>query len=197
VTIGKLNTIVAAIVLACTGAFVFGLLLPGYKELERRREEFLSRQDDIRQKQKTLGDVSELYEKILALDAQMDDFRRRLPADRRFGEFLNDIAENLRRVGVTDYAVQPQPACDVDCTRLPPDMQLDENIALLPVSVSFESDFEQVFHFLKRMEDLARLSHVETISLINNDQNPGHVRVELVLHAYQQKLDDDTGGSDA
>ena len=58
---------------------------------------------------------------------------------------------------------------------------------ILPVDLQFETSFEKVFGFLMNMDDLTRISSVESLSLINNESKPGQVRVEMLLRTYQHQ----------
>lgn len=180
----KLNVAVIAVVLGLTSAFSFGLLMPGFAKLKEARAEVAVEAEKTRTEQQQVGDVSKLFASIMELDEQMRDFRSRLPADRDFGDFLRDLSNNLLQAGVENYAVQPRPAREVDPARLPPALAQTQGTTILPVSISFESGFSQVFDFLAKIEAMPRLTHVETISLANNEQSPGDVKVEIMLYTY-------------
>ncbi len=180
----KLNIAAIAVVLGLTAAFSLGLLVPGLEKLKEARAEVAVEAQKVKADQQKVGDVSKLFASIMELDEQMQDFRNRLPADRDFGEFLRDLSNSLLETGVQNYAVQPRPPRDVDPTRLPPALVQTQGTTILPVSISFDSGFHAVFEFLTRIEEMPRLTHVETISLVNDERNPGNVKVEIMLHTY-------------
>ena len=180
----KLNVTVVAIVLVLTSAFVFGLLMPGVGRLREARAELAEKVTKVETDQQQVGDASDLYASILQMDEKTRDFRKRLPAERQFGEFLNDLSDNLEASGIEDYSVQPRPAQVLDQTKLPASLKLTEGTVLLPVVVSFEGDFGGLFEFLRGIESLPRLSHVETLRLVNDEKRPGRVAVELTLCTY-------------
>lgn len=182
--ITKLNAAVIAIVLGLTSAFSFGLLMPGFAKLKEARAEIAVEADRVRSDQQEVGDVSKLFASIMQLDEEMRDFRSRLPAERDFGDFLRDLSNNLLQAGVENYAVQPRPAREVDPAKLPPALAQTQGTTILPVSVSFESSFQEVFEFLAKIEEMPRLTHVETISLANDEGSPGDVKVEIMLYTY-------------
>lgn len=182
----KLNLVIIAVVLVVTAAFTWGMLLPGLEELRERREGISARLDEVEQTQHSVGDVGSLYASIQSLNEEMQDFREQLPTDRRFGEFLNDLSGCLEQSKVADYAIQPMPSMVVALEQLPEDLKLAEGTVILPVRVLFDSSFERVFDFLSRMELLKRLHHIENLQLVNDESRPGHVRIEMELHAYHQ-----------
>lgn len=182
----KLNLVIIAVVLVATAAFTWGLLLPGLDELHEQQEKISAGLKEVEQTQRSVGDVGSLYASIQSLNDQMRNFREQLPADRRFGAFLNDLSGCLEKSDVVDYAIQPIPSMAVVSERLPEDLKLAEGTVILPVRVLFESRFENVFGFLSRMESLKRVCHVENMELVNDESRPGYVRIDLELHAYHQ-----------
>jgi len=181
-----LNLLVIAVVLALTAAFGFGLLRPGSRELQACHDQLAEQARELQTAQQQVGNVSALYASILTLDEAMRDFRVRLPADRKFGEFLSDVAESLKSSAVTNYVVQPTPARRVAKEKLPPELSQADGTIILPVSVAFQGGFAQLFEFLDKMEALPRLSHVERLKIVNNEAHPGEVGVEIVLHTYHR-----------
>lgn len=182
----KLNLVIIAVVLAATAAFTWGLLFPGLEELRERQDRISAGLEGIEQTQRWVGDVGALYASIQSLNDEMRYFREQLPTDRRFGEFLNDLSKCLGQSEIADYAIQPISSMTVVSEQLPPDLKLAEGTVILPVRVLFESGFENVFGFLSRVESLKRLCHVEDLKLVNDESRPGHVRIEMELHAYYQ-----------
>jgi Tfp pilus assembly protein PilO len=142
-----------------------------------------------------LGSISELYASILRLDEEVRDFRLHLPAERRFGEFLSELSQCLEDSAVTDYAVQPKPVLEVVDPKLPASLRLAAGANILPVNVSFQGTFGQAFAFLSNVETLPRLVRVESFRLVNNENHPGKVKVDMTLHTYQYANDHPGRGS--
>ncbi len=180
----KLNLIAVLLVVLVTAGFAFGLLVPGVKELQAFQAGVVSKANDVSLRQEIVGDVSDLYASILAMDEEMRDFREHLPSERLLGEFLRDVSNNLQSSSVTNYVVQPRPALQVEADTLPAFLKQAAGTTILPVRVSFTSDFGQFFEFVRKTEALPRLSHVEELTLVNEEQNPGTVQVEMMLHTY-------------
>ena len=183
-TIRKLNTIVAVSVLSIGGLFAGVLLVPGLKELQRRRAEIHEKVEEVKNTQAQIGRVSDIYTEITAFDQRTGNYRTKLPADREFGEFLRSLSDELRRLGVEQNTVQPKTEEHLEPTLLPADLKLAGTTRLLPVQVSFDSNFSQVFEFLKSVEDLPRLSHVESIDITNDEHSPSHVHAEIMLITF-------------
>lgn len=184
VSILKLNLIVVAVVLAMTAGFVLGLLIPGMEDLEERRAKLAEEVARVQSKQKEVGNVSELYASIVEMDEKTHDFRKRLPAERRFGEFINDVCETLRSCNINDYFPQQKAAKRLDAAKLPASLQRAAGTVILPVSISFETRFTTTFEFLKGVGSLPRLSRVTSLKLVNSENRPGRVSVEMMLDTY-------------
>ena len=187
----KLNIAVVALVIALTLGFVLGFVKPGLSEIKACQAQITEKQAKVGAEQNQLGNVGDLYASIVQLDEEMRGFRVRLPEERRFGEFLNDISERLKKCKIDDYVVQPRSALRVDETKLPPTKKLPLGTIILPVSISFRGSFQQLFDFLDGVELLPRLSRVESIKVVNDQQHPGEIAVELTLHTYQHAADHD------
>jgi Tfp pilus assembly protein PilO len=185
-SIRRLNVIVVGSVLGLTALFLAALLLPGVRDLRRQRARIGEELQAVAARQQEVGHVGELYASNLEMERQVREQRRQLPADRQFGEFLNALSESLRRRKIGQYVVQPGPEQTLDEARLPDPLRVAAGTAILPVRISFEGSFAQVFDFLKDVEDLPRLSHVESMKVRNDEHGPGRVRAEIVLHTFHQ-----------
>jgi Tfp pilus assembly protein PilO len=185
-SIVKLNLIVVGIVVALTAGFAFGLLVPGLKRLDRVYQDMSQKAAAVEEEQKQAGNVSDVYASILRINEQMADFHKRLPQDRQFGEFLNELSDHLKKGDITEYSVQPRPARQVDQTKLPKELDLAKGTVILPVSLSFETSFTRLFEFLQSLQAIPRLFHVESMSVFNDETQPGRVRVEMVLQTYHR-----------
>jgi len=182
----RLNLIVMVVVIVLATGFVFGLLIPRQKELDHRRGELADKVAAVQSEQRKVGNISDLYESILEMDGKTRDFRMRLPEERRLSEFVNEVCGNLREHDINDYFPQQKPARRLEETRLPDTLQLARGIVVLPVSFTFETGFTTLFDALNGIESLPRLSHVESMKLVNDETQPGRLNVELVLHTYYQ-----------
>lgn len=185
----RVNLIVVGLVLVSTAAFAWGLLIPGEKELSHRYERIDVELDQVARLQHEVGSVSDLYASILALDQEVSGFRRRLPADRKLGEFLSDLSRCLESSGIADYSIQPKPAIELDAERLPEEFKLAKGTTILPVHLTFDCSFATVFQFLDCVESLQRVSHLEAMNIENHESTPGQLSVKLELHAYHHPED--------
>ncbi len=181
----KLNLAVVLVVCVLTIAFGLGLLRPGLSELRACQDQIADEQAKVQESQNQLGSIGDLYASIMQLDEEVRNFRVRLPVERRFGEFLSELSRSLDNSRITDYMVQPKPVLKVEALTLPESLKLAAGMSILPVNVSFRGTFAQAFEFLSEVEQLPRLVRVEALKLINDENRPGKVSVEVTLHTYQ------------
>lgn len=180
----KMNMAAVGIVIVLGGAFALFFLRPGVQKLDAARNDAAQQVERVKEKQAALGSVSDLYASILELGRQMMDFRKQLPSDRQFGEFLNYLSESFRRCHIENYVVEPKPALIIEKTSVPEDLTLLAGTTVLPVRIEFQTDFPAMVKFLNRLEKNTRLSHVESIKLVNDEVKPGRVKADMVLHTY-------------
>jgi Tfp pilus assembly protein PilO len=183
-TLRKLNLIVVGGVVFLTGLFVAALFMPRTNHLKQVREEASRRSQAVRAEQEKIGNVSEIYAAILEMDRRREDNRCKLPVQRQFGEFLKALSDRLVLAGIEENVVRQKPEFRLDDDRLPPELKRARGAGLLPVHVAFDSAPNQFFDFLKSIESLPRLSHVETLVVANDETNPGRVHAEITLHTF-------------
>lgn len=182
----RLNVMVVGLVIVSTGAFAWGWLLPGMDDLRDRHDQIATELEALQKQQRSVGDVGSLYQSIVGLSEEMSNFERRLPTKRRIGEFRHDLTQCLEGSGIRYYRPKELPAVEADPQRLPEHLRQAARTVILPIRVSFTSAFSDVFEFLKCVEDLERLSHVESVEMENDEGNPGSVRVQIVLHTFHR-----------
>lgn len=109
-------------------------------------------------------DVDELRQKL--------ESARKLPQHQDLGQFLRDINTFGEEASLAKLTVQP----GVPRRR--------EMVSEIPVSVSFEADFLNAFSFLRRTEDMPRLTAVRGLSIKSLDGSAGTVEVQLSMALF-------------
>ncbi|MCA9254210.1 MAG: type 4a pilus biogenesis protein PilO [Phycisphaerales bacterium] len=185
----KLNVITISIVAVAGLGFTFGLLLPGNRRLREMRDSISAEQLAVSTQQFQVGDISGLYKELLSLSDEVSTFRRRLPSDRRLGEFLNEVSDAMSRTGIADFNVQPLPAARVSGENLPERLRLAEGTGVLPVQIVFRSSFEKAFELLDAIEVLPRLAYVERFQVEAVDESGRELNVTMVVQAFHHNHD--------
>lgn len=180
----RLNVITISVVVVAALGFTFGLLLPGNRRLNELSEAIAADQLAVATQQAQVGDVSGLYKELVQLSDEVSTFRQRLPADRRLGEFLNELSDAMARTGIADFNVQPLPAIRVSSDALPERLRLANGTGVLPVQIVFRSDFKRAFELLDAIEEMPRLAYVERFQVEAVDELSGELNVTMVVEAF-------------
>ena len=140
--------------------------------------------DQVEEEQRRIGSASETYSAILELERALRGFRERVPAERRFGEFLSTLSECLKSAGVDDYVVKPRPARRIDADRLPADLEQIRGATILPVHVAFGGRLAKCFEFVRQVESLTRTAVVESMTLRADQAESPELLMDVVIHTY-------------
>ena len=113
---------------------------------------------------------------VLLMQARLERFDKRIPANPEPGAFINDITELSHQSGLQNRW---------DVTPGMPQHSDRERYAEWPISLKFEGNFLNVCQFLSRAESMTRLTRVKGLKIHNIDAGKnGVVQVELSLNIY-------------
>lgn len=192
----RLNLMFVLIVLGLTGAFAAGLLIPGLRSLDHARGDLLEATNKARAAQNACGDEAELLVAIEKLDQALLKSRERVPTERYFGEFLNDLAELARDLGVRDIDLRPLPEHPL---RLVPEGAAKSagtaTTFVLPVRIKMVCPFQTAHEFLSRRGQMRRLNRVAAIRIDALDVRPPRVEMSVLLETYYYPEQDGVAAS--
>jgi Tfp pilus assembly protein PilO len=162
---------VALVVVLC--GFVAMIYRPSTQrlvDLRRQTDEQRNRLND------NLSHVRILPEVMVQVDrmqTRLEQFDKRLPRQPELGPFINDITEVSHQVNLRKVTVEPG---------VPSRTELYTE---WPIALKFEGDFASVFAFLRRAEEMKRLTHVKGLKVRSTDNGKtGQVQVELSMNIY-------------
>jgi len=181
----RLNLMFVVIVLALTGAFAAGLLVPGLRNLDHARTDLLDATSRARAAQDACGNEVQLVQEIDALDQALLKSRERVPPERCFGEFLNDLAELSRELGVKNVDLRPLPEHPLGPA--PDNASKDAagpTAFVLPVRIRMTCSFQTAYEFLSRRSQMRRLNRVAAIRIDAMDMRPPRVVMSVLLETY-------------
>jgi len=188
VNLSKLNFIFVAVIVVAAGAFAAGFMFPGLRELSRERDKISVEIDKARQMQSQLGDMSKLYEGLMTLRENEQSLWYLIPMEPRLGQLQGRLATLAEESGIEAPEIQPNTPLDVEPSRLPEQLRLAANLTVQPIMVKFEGQFDQLTGFLAAIEKMERLVRVDSLKIVNNEQKPGRIVVEMLLHAYHRRM---------
>jgi Tfp pilus assembly protein PilO len=106
---------------------------------------------------------------------RLERFDKKLPKAPELHGFINNITEVSNQAGLRNkWTVEPGVPLR------------SELYAEWPISLKFEGDFKNVFTFLRRAEEMQRLTRVKGLKVhaIDASGKSGHVQVELSMNIY-------------
>lgn len=104
---------------------------------------------------------------------RLEKFDKKLPGQPDLGPFINDITELSHQAALRKVEVNPG---------VP---QRNDSYAEWPISLKFEGDFVSAFSFLRKAEDMQRLTRVKNLKIRSTDAaKSGTVQVELSMNIY-------------
>jgi Tfp pilus assembly protein PilO len=106
---------------------------------------------------------------------RLERFDKKLPKSPELHAFINNITEVSNQSGLRNkWTVEPGVPVRSDL------------YAEWPISLKFEGDFKNVFNFLRRAEEMQRLTRVKGLKVRGMDGagKPGQVQVELSMNIY-------------
>jgi type IV pilus assembly protein PilO len=103
---------------------------------------------------------------------KLERFDKKLPKQQDFGQFYNDITFLGRQSDLSKCAVEP--------AAVP---RRNDRVVELPIDLRFEGNFLNVFSFLRQIDQMQRLTRVQSLKVIAKG-NTGQVEVQLSMNIY-------------
>ncbi len=162
--INKKQLILFSVIIAMIAGFFFLQYLPTMarikeaKEMETQRQALQAKVDSDLQK------LPDLMEKLEDLNANVGDFDKRIPVERDYGIFLQDVTMLMQKYSLADQLVRPS------------DEKKYAELNCIPVTMECTGKLEQIFDFFKDVETSQRLFRIEQIRFENKEYS-GNVKV--------------------
>ncbi|MGD1277079.1 MAG: type 4a pilus biogenesis protein PilO [Tepidisphaeraceae bacterium] len=159
-------------ILVVGAIFYVGGYRPQNARMAQLQAEMATARNDLSANTARAQGLAAVAADILRLRAQLADFKT-LPTNLELGEFVTEITQLSRRANLhkLEYSLSGAPR---------PGKQYNEQA----MTLKFDGDFRDVFAFLRRAEDLQRLTRVSSITIHDVDLLSGSVRVDLSMNLY-------------
>ena len=107
------------------------------------------------------------------MQMRLEHFDKQLPKQPDLGPFINDITEVSHQANLRKVTVEPGVPNRTDL------------YTEWPIALKFEGDFASAFAFLRRTEEMSRLTQVKAMKVRSTDNGKsGQVQVELSMNIY-------------
>jgi len=177
VKLTKENWIMAGILVALVLAAVLAVYLPQSRKRDQINSEVVSEKLSMETDLKTCQVVPELVRQVDEMKNRYRNLDRRLPKQKELGGFLREISANLLQARLANQIIEPGK----------PDQE--ELYHTLPIMMKFEGNYLSLANFLKRIDDMERLTRVQKMNITldrdaTKDKPEGNVSIELQLNIY-------------
>lgn len=174
--IEKKQIIIIAVMLIMVVGFVFLQYLPMSKAVaESKQQQKIAQQqaeDDAAKNVK----LPSMQEQVENLRQKVGDYDSKIPQDRDFGKFMQDITAFMSKNNLKDQLVKP--AVEMNF----------EQVSIIPVSIECSGTFTEIFNFLKDFEQSQRLFSLENVRL-ENDKYGDNLKLYAKCNIfYRQQL---------
>jgi Tfp pilus assembly protein PilO len=161
---------------AIVGLAILLFYLASYQPHDRKMNQLLSQiwltQHDLQVSQAQAQRLPSVTADLTRLRAELADYKK-LPSKSELGDFVAQINQLHNESGLHQWTID-----------IKGDPQHFEQFTQQQVSLKFEGDFLNVFNFLRRAEDMQRLTRVSSIIIHGADYKAGVVQVELNMDLY-------------
>lgn len=162
--INKKQIVLISIIIAMIAGFFFLQYLPTMARIKESKELEMQRQAQQAKVDSDLHKLPDLMKKMESFKADIGDFDKRIPLERDYGVFLQDVTMLMQKYALEDQVVMPS------------DEKKYAELNCIPVTVECTGKLEQVFNFFKDVETSQRLFRIEQIRFENKEYN-GSVKV--------------------
>ena len=149
---------------------------PAARELAGLREQTAAARAELATARVRLADLPRVEQDVTELRQRLASARR-LPQGQSLDEFVRQITAFGEESSLSKLTVQQ----GVPRAR--------DLLSELPVSLSFEGDFLGACGFLRRTEQLERVTSVKAVTIKTVDPTQGRVEVQLLMNLYFANAD--------
>ena len=115
-----------------------------------------------------------IRQKIDELRIVAGDFDKKIPKDRNFADLWDQIAKVMNRHNLKEQLVQPGNEIKGD------------ELNCIPISIQCTGSLSQIFEFFKSLQKFDRLIRVESVTLTNDSDFTGRIKMNADANVYYQ-----------
>lgn len=166
--------ILTVIIVLLTGFTLFQYLPMRSKAgvLEQRRNVLLC---DNQATSFRVQQLPALYEQLESARKSVDNYDFQIPRVRSHGLFLQQIADVMSRLGLTEQRVKPGLEYDTG------------QLTCIPIDIQCRGRFNKIFAFFRAIEEFDRLIQIEQVSLNNSSDYGGLVLMRAKANIYYRQ----------
>src|SRR5436189_5053466 len=136
--------------------FIFGYR-PAGQRLANLRAEIGVKSQRLDTNQYRAQNLTEVAREVDRLRFKLDKFNKRLPRTAELGEFIRDLTTASSNRAIRKLVHQPGT------------VRRQDVFGEVPITISFEGEFSNVFSFLRHLEEMQRLARIKSLQVHGKD----------------------------
>jgi Tfp pilus assembly protein PilO len=162
-----------ALLLVAAGLYLLEIR-PAVRQLDEVHKQYARAQWTLQQEQAETGKLPEVLKNIEELQQRVERFDKKLPKHLDLSPFIADIHRISEESSLKGLVEQPDTK-----------PQRTDQFGEVPIKFTFKGDFQTgVMAFLRRTEDMQRLTRIQKLDIKADDAHDGQVNAELTMNIY-------------
>jgi len=166
------------VIFLTAGVMIAGFVSCGYLPLQRQsktvKQQQAARKLLVARARAAREVFRQLEVQLQQMQTSVENYDSKVPAQRRLGVFLQEIAGLMNRCGLEEQLVEPGL-----------EVQLD-GLRCIPVSMECKGTLAEIFEFYKSLDGLGRLVRIGEVRLVTDRTLNGLVRSETKVAVYYE-----------
>ena len=164
------------IMVSLIAAFFCFAFIPGNRRQGELRAQLDDKARELESTQARASNLLTLAEDVKRLQGKLDKQNKKLPRTAELGEFIGNLTPARQQYQIKKFVHQVG------------QIRRTELFGEIPITMTFEGDFLNVFGFLRELEGMQRLTRVKTLSVRCKDPKTGQVDVSMAMNIYFSEL---------
>ena len=164
------------VMLALTAAFLIFGFLPGNRRQRDLRAQIADKTRELDTNQARANNLLNLAKDVERLQLKLERQNKQLPRTAELGEFIGALTPARQQYQIRKFVHQVGT------------IKKQDLFGEVPITMTFEGDFLNVFGFLRELEGMQRLTRVKTLSVRCKDPRTGQVDVSMAMNIYFSEL---------
>jgi Tfp pilus assembly protein PilO len=167
------NWIVLGVLGAIVTAATVFLYIPQGQKLDELRGQIAAAEASLESDGQKVAVVPDMVKQVQEMKARYKDFDRKLPKRKELGGFLREITGNLAEEKLANQSIEPA----TNTIR-------EEFFQTLPIVMKFRGSYLSLASFLRRIDEMQRLSRIQKLKIEANSRDGEALDIELQMNIY-------------
>ena len=153
-------------------AFLLFAFVPGRRRQRELRTQIADKTRELDANQSRANNLLTLAKDVERLQLKLERQNKVLPKTAELGEFIGMLTPARQQFQIKKFVHQVGT------------IKKQDLFGEVPITMTFEGDFPNVFGFLRQLEEMQRLTRIKTLNVRCRDPRTGQVEVSLAMNIY-------------